>query len=155
MDLSQLANVGEFVSGIAMLVTLLYLALQVRHGNQQSAATLQIDIANAFTDAHQSILEHPEHASLLLKLEGGEELSPVEDRQASAYVNRLINIWFGTQHAWDLRLVTSEFYATICDDVKRQASNPGFRHRAARVLAFYPQSERSSIMAPLREGRIS
>ena len=34
MDLSQLANLGEFVGGIAVLVTLIYLALQVRHVKQ-------------------------------------------------------------------------------------------------------------------------
>ena len=30
MDLAQLANLGEFIGGIAVLVTLIYLALQVR-----------------------------------------------------------------------------------------------------------------------------
>ncbi len=33
MDLSQLANLGEFIGGVAVLVTLVYLALQVRQGN--------------------------------------------------------------------------------------------------------------------------
>ena len=34
MDLTQLANLGEFIGGVAVLVTLIYLALQVRHGNE-------------------------------------------------------------------------------------------------------------------------
>jgi hypothetical protein len=34
MDLTQLANLGEFIGGAAVLVTLIYLALQVRQGNQ-------------------------------------------------------------------------------------------------------------------------
>ena len=33
MDLDQLANLGEFVGGVAVLVTLVYLAVQVRQGN--------------------------------------------------------------------------------------------------------------------------
>jgi len=33
MDLTQLANLGEFIGGIAVLVTLIYLALQIRQGN--------------------------------------------------------------------------------------------------------------------------
>ena len=32
MDLTQLANLGEFIGGVAVLVTLVYLALQVRQG---------------------------------------------------------------------------------------------------------------------------
>ncbi len=34
MDLSQLANLGEFVGGITVLVTLIYLAVQLRSGNE-------------------------------------------------------------------------------------------------------------------------
>ena len=30
MDLTQLANVGEFIGGVAVLVTLIYLAVQLR-----------------------------------------------------------------------------------------------------------------------------
>ena len=118
----------------------------------QSAAALQIDIAQSFTRVHQSIIDNSDHAELLLKFEGGQELSAVEDRQALAYVSRLINIWFGTEHAWNLRLITPEFYETICDDVKRQAANPKFCDLAKRILSFYPKSEASLIMAPLLHG---
>ena len=34
MDLTQLANLGEFIGGIAVLLTLVYLAAQVHQGNQ-------------------------------------------------------------------------------------------------------------------------
>ncbi len=30
MDLTQLANLGEFIGGVAVLVTLIYLAIQLR-----------------------------------------------------------------------------------------------------------------------------
>lgn len=33
MDLTQLANLGEFIGGVAVLVTLVYLAVQVRQGS--------------------------------------------------------------------------------------------------------------------------
>lgn len=34
MDLTQLANLGEFISGVAVLVTLIYLAVRLRQGNE-------------------------------------------------------------------------------------------------------------------------
>ncbi len=34
MDLTQLANLGEFIGGVAVLVTLIYLALQVRQNTR-------------------------------------------------------------------------------------------------------------------------
>jgi hypothetical protein len=45
MDLTQLANLGEFIGGVAVLVTLIYLALQVR---QSARAQQQAnELANA------------------------------------------------------------------------------------------------------------
>lgn len=38
MDLAQLANLGEFIGGGAVLVTLAYLAVQVRQGNANTRA---------------------------------------------------------------------------------------------------------------------
>ncbi len=37
MDLTQLANLGEFIGGVAVLVTLVYLAVQVRSGAREGA----------------------------------------------------------------------------------------------------------------------
>ena len=38
MDLTQLANLGEFIGGVAVLVTLVYLAVQVRQGEVAAQA---------------------------------------------------------------------------------------------------------------------
>ncbi len=35
MDLTQLANLGEFIGGVAVVVTLVYLAVQVRDTRRQ------------------------------------------------------------------------------------------------------------------------
>ena len=37
MDLTQLANLGEFIGGVAVLVTLVYLAVQVRQNTAQQS----------------------------------------------------------------------------------------------------------------------
>ncbi len=36
MDLTQLANLGEFVGGVAVLVTLVYLAAELRRGRMSN-----------------------------------------------------------------------------------------------------------------------
>ena len=42
MDLTQLANLGEFIGGVAVLVTLVYLAIQVRSsGRDQRVASMR------------------------------------------------------------------------------------------------------------------
>jgi len=41
MDLTQLANLGEFIGGVAVLVTLIYLALQVRQNTKVVGSNTQ------------------------------------------------------------------------------------------------------------------
>ena len=52
MDLTQLANLGEFIGGITVLVTLVYLAVQVRNArgqmDQQSLSTTLQTIYDAW-----------------------------------------------------------------------------------------------------------
>ena len=54
MDLTQLANLGEFIGGVAVLVTLLYLAVQVRQGTTLARASAQRETNAGF----QSALAH-------------------------------------------------------------------------------------------------
>ncbi len=41
MDLTQLANLGEFIGGVAVLVTLIYLTVQVRQTNKRLRFSVQ------------------------------------------------------------------------------------------------------------------
>ena len=42
MTLANLANIGEFIGGIAVIVSLIYLALQIRHNTKTvRGSTLQ------------------------------------------------------------------------------------------------------------------
>ena len=53
MNLTQLANLGEFIGGVAVLVTLIYLALQLRQGlqwNKRVAFGETLTILLGFTD---------------------------------------------------------------------------------------------------------
>ena len=50
MDLAQLANLGEFVGGIAVVVTLAYLAAQVRQTNRLTRAQVRQDTTQMSTD---------------------------------------------------------------------------------------------------------
>ena len=45
MDLTQLANLGEFIGGVAVLVTLVYLAIQVRHGRNELRLGSELDLS--------------------------------------------------------------------------------------------------------------
>ena len=50
MDLTQLANLGEFIGGVAVLLTLIYLAAQVRQGNRLARAQVRQETARVSSE---------------------------------------------------------------------------------------------------------
>lgn len=74
MDLAQLANLGEFIGGVAVLVTLVYLAMQVRHGNQLaflSATQSMLDSYNHVVDQWYGDLEKTRVSKVGLRFDSG------------------------------------------------------------------------------------
>ena len=58
MELTQLANLGEFIGGVAVLATLIYLAVQMRDArrqlDEQSVATGVASVMTAFDPVYQA-----------------------------------------------------------------------------------------------------
>lgn len=50
MDLTQLANLGEFIGGVAVLVTLVYLAVQVRQNTASTRAAARQQMSESSSD---------------------------------------------------------------------------------------------------------
>ena len=58
MDLTQLANLGEFIGGVAVLVTLIYLVIQLRQNTQELQQTTEVARGTAELES-PAILNHP------------------------------------------------------------------------------------------------
>ncbi len=99
MDLTQLANLGEFVGGIAVLVTLIYLALQTRQTRaaaQESARLAAVEGTYASTMSYGHwrglVLGDPELADLIAKANQDETLSEGERIRLSLVFEQLFVI---------------------------------------------------------------
>jgi hypothetical protein len=77
MSLSDLASLGSFVSGVAVLVSLVYLALQVRQAEKNQRALMQQGRAARMMDLQLRIAT-PEMGELFAKGSQGGDLSAVE-----------------------------------------------------------------------------
>ena len=58
MDLTQLANLGEFIGGVAVLVTLVYLAVQVRQVKQTNLLAASDKNADLWFDVCNSVIDN-------------------------------------------------------------------------------------------------
>jgi hypothetical protein len=78
MDLDQLGNLGEFVSGVAVVASLIYVAIQIRQNTRATqAATLQ----EVSRDMREQFSPKPIVHEASRKISGGEKLT-FEERWA-------------------------------------------------------------------------
>ena len=67
MDLTQLANLGEFIGGVAVLATLIYLAIQVRTGAKEQRMASMREATREMATVAQAIGDSSEKADLWMQ----------------------------------------------------------------------------------------
>jgi len=77
MDLTQLANLGEFIGGvgsviggIAVLVTLIYLALQIRHNTRVAASSMHYQMLSITNEHFKLTTNNPELSEIVRRGNG-------------------------------------------------------------------------------------
>lgn len=76
MDLTQLANLGEFIGGVAVLVTLIYLAVQIRAGRKTFKLASIAGVRQKINAINMTVAANPELGQLFLK--GGTSLGKLD-----------------------------------------------------------------------------
>ena len=95
MNLTQLANIGEFIGGVAVLVTLVYLAIQVRLSTEIQKDAANMAKADAVLNAvrtwstFRQMIAGDDLSEIWLKAQNDEELSPKERIRLRAIVAEL------------------------------------------------------------------
>ena len=86
MNIEAIGSIGEILGALAVLVSLIYLAKQIKHSTDVSKVT-------TYHDGIGQILQsglHPEFARLSVKIESGEVLDPVEESYSTSLATAFI-----------------------------------------------------------------
>ena len=129
MDLTQLANLGEFIGGVAVLVTLVYLAVQVRQGTAALASNRHHEMLDAVNrNSTAPISMDREFAQFVLR---GQE-APDELDETDWY--RFVNFAYGVYGMWEHAfvshrrgLIDTEFWLAWDGAGRSLWAGPGFR----------------------------
>ena len=93
MTIQELGSIGEFISSIAVLVTLIYLALQIRQNRQATvASTMQTNrtqFQNIMLANRDSLI-----APIIVKADKGEPLTEEEQYRLGNHINLQWNLLF-------------------------------------------------------------
>lgn len=140
MTLQDLGNLGDFLGGIGVIITLLYLAAQIRQNTRQlkqNASLERLAALHATQEqgaALRSELAQPEVASLYLRgLSGDPDLTREESFRFRQYLH---NIFFAMQATY-LRYTAFEVdpgdWSTQHSVIREIAKSPGVQREWSRI----------------------
>jgi hypothetical protein len=91
MDVAQLlGNFGEFFGAMAVVATLIYLAVQVRHSKEAVEAQTQAHRFDQMMTFAEEIMGNPPLAAAITKLENDEQLDATEEMLVRAMALRTL-----------------------------------------------------------------
>ena len=115
MNWDAIGAFGEILGAVAVLLTLLYLATQVRQTNVISRFDTTKDIIQSFDNLNKMVVSDPVLRSVLHK---NSELNNDENEQLYPFVNMFCNTWAICQTAYDNGLIGRGLFETVRIDVE-------------------------------------
>jgi len=129
MDLTQLANLAEIIGGVAVLVTLIYLAIQVKQGTTALASNRHHDMLNSlFGNSLTPISEDRNHAEFVLRGQySPEELDETDWYRFVSHAFMVYAMWEDAYVSHLRGLIDDEFWSGWDGTGRWLWTGPGFR----------------------------
>ena len=94
MNIMELGAIGELVGGVAVIATLIYLAIQIRQNTRSLRLTTHQAIVDSVLRTVESISDHPDVAELVARSEALDvEFTPTEQVRFDALANRRFTVY--------------------------------------------------------------
>ncbi len=154
MDLTQLANLGEFIGGVAVLVTLIYLAFQVRQANRVIRAEAESGSIQSFAEANRDLLKEGSAEEITFRVATGvgyEELSERERFQALLARRAIVQRFEAAYHRSTMGHFGDEYWERMRRGMGEFLSPPVFRHLLNLDVDQYPRQFLSEMKGALAD----
>ena len=152
MDWSMVGAIGETLGAVAVFVSLIYLASQIKSNTRQSRATM----ASSITVEQSRLLDslgRPDMASILVKLSQDADLDAIEEMSWQTHMARTAHVWAAIEAAHKNGQVDDGFYT----DCGRQLASftslfPGTGEHLKNILAMnHPSVVEGEVFRALSE----
>src|SRR5262249_303368 len=127
MSLSDLASLGSFVSGFAVLISLIYLALQVRQTKRNQQIAIRHSRATRVVELHLALADL---AVADAWLHGSGNPQQITQTQLGQYNNLCRALFFHFEDSFYQReegLLNDDAFETVVAGARLSARSPGFR----------------------------
>jgi hypothetical protein len=127
MSLSDLASLGSLVSGFAVLVSLIYLALQVRQTKRNQQIAIRHSRATRVVELHLALADIAVADAWLHGSANPQELTQTELGQFNNLCRALFFHFEDSFYQREEGLLNDDAFETVVSGVRLSARSPGFR----------------------------
>jgi len=153
MNWDAIGAVGEILSAVLVLATLVYLARQISLSVDLARATQNRAIMESCESFNDVVISNRETAELLAKTEGAAgDLSPTDIVQIRHLGYRFMNIYFSAEVSYSHGQISKEEYDSYRNDCQVIFETyPGLLRPVGEIWKRYPIFQGSEIFAPISE----
>jgi len=153
MQKERRKEIAEIVGMVAILVSLVFLAFEIRQSNRIAIASTEIGIRNAYSEFNRSVHSGPDLAELLSRAKDSDvDWSPTEEVKLLMAVSDIVNIWQTVETACINGIAQEETCAELDDDIRAfVATFPGLQKTWSLMLDSYPSLAHMNTFKILRQ----
>lgn len=145
MTLSDLGNVGEFVGAIAVILSLLYLAIQIRQNTRTVRAASHHAAVSTGNDLN-TLLSEPENARIVLAgIAGLDSLSPEEQFRYTLLMRSVLAFYEDVFFQFREGQVDAEFWESRAQALLVGLESPGALEWWNENARFYHPAFRKAV----------
>jgi hypothetical protein len=151
LNWEAIGAVGEILAASAVVLTLIYLAKELKNTKSSSEVSASDRLIAGFDKINMLIITDSSVREVLLS-EG--ELSAADKEQLYAFANLFCNMWLSAQIAFDNGQIPNDLYLGAAKDVTMELERfPNLREPIELWLERFPEVSDSAIFAPLRANK--
>lgn len=149
MNWDAIGAIGEVIGALGVIITLAYLALQIR----QNTTMMRANVKQSQTTVTQNLMQvWLDNSELIMKANAGSELTAKEDYELKILARAILRGWESYCYMYDVGLLDESEWSGIKRSIERFGSQP---HLAAGYMEMRLElSERlRAVIDPVVENR--
>lgn len=149
MNWDAIGAIGEIVGAIAVVVSLMYLAIQIRTSSSLAKAQMFQSVAAEQSRVADGVTGEPQNFEVWMKMHRGEELTPEETGRANFLISRVVSAMLAIQIGYDNGQISKEFFLDAkaqTDGLFRGKAQPRVRKYLER---YHPNLKGSFIFSDI------
>ena len=118
MNWEAIGAVGEILGALAVFISLLYLATQIRASTNQAKAVMVQNISREFGEIHNAIMSNPQLAEVFARISDADNLTAAEKVQVHSLANRIALIYVSAATAFENHQIPEDYYRSLLQDAQ-------------------------------------